>query len=407
MRVLLIIGVVFGVFISGAGLAEMPKNEARIGVLAYRGSDELQRAWLPLREYLAEAVPDWSFSLVPMTLSSAAEQIKSGQLDFVVTNPGHFVALDQIHRMSVLASRSQRKSDGRFSTEFGSTLITYKDSGIQTLQDVAGTSVVAIDADAFGGFQVAWYELERAGVDLFSDSASLTFVGFPMDQVLTRVLSKQAQVGIVRSGLIEELVREGRVDPDGFEILNTNVVYTHPDAVSTNLYPEWPFAALATTDPDLKVQVTLALLQSAESAQARKHGLEDVWAAPLPYHSVRELTQAYDARVNRPEPSGAGYYAIGLVAALMAALAGTVLLRRGAASSLPELATQDEGEDGCEKPSLTDREQEVLLLIAKGRSTKEIAIDLGISPKTVEYHRANLLRKYGARTSSQLVAMAY
>ena len=55
---------------------------------------------------------------------------------------------------------------------------------------------------------------------------------------------------------------------------------------------------------------------------------------------------------------------------------------------------------------VTPREREVLDLISMGDSTKEIARKLGISPKTVEFHRANLLRKYGARTSSQLVALS-
>ena len=36
----------------------------------------------------------------------------------------------------------------------------------------------------------------------------------------------------------------------------------------------------------------------------------------------------------------------------------------------------------------------------------EIARKLGISPKTVEFHRANLLKKYEARSSSQLIALA-
>ena len=58
------------------------------------------------------------------------------------------------------------------------------------------------------------------------------------------------------------------------------------------------------------------------------------------------------------------------------------------------------------QPELTNREREILGLIAEGFSSKEIARKLGISPKTVEFHRANLLKKYEARSSSQLVALA-
>ena len=43
--------------------------------------------------------------------------------------------------------------------------------------------------------------------------------------------------------------------------------------------------------------------------------------------------------------------------------------------------------------ALTDREREVLQLIAEGQSSKEIAALLGVSLKTVDSHRANLMEK--------------
>ena len=56
--------------------------------------------------------------------------------------------------------------------------------------------------------------------------------------------------------------------------------------------------------------------------------------------------------------------------------------------------------------SLTAREREVLCHICGGQSSKQIAQSLGISPKTVEYHRANLLQKTKAGTTPHLVQMA-
>lgn len=56
--------------------------------------------------------------------------------------------------------------------------------------------------------------------------------------------------------------------------------------------------------------------------------------------------------------------------------------------------------------SLTGREREVLHLAAEGHSNAEIALRLGISPRTVEVHRANLLRKLGLRSQTDLVRYA-
>lgn len=53
--------------------------------------------------------------------------------------------------------------------------------------------------------------------------------------------------------------------------------------------------------------------------------------------------------------------------------------------------------------SLSDREREVLELVAKGLMNKVIAQDLGISERTVEVHRAQVMTKLGVRTLAQLV----
>ena len=55
---------------------------------------------------------------------------------------------------------------------------------------------------------------------------------------------------------------------------------------------------------------------------------------------------------------------------------------------------------------LTDRERQVVTLIAEGRMNKEIARTLSISPKTVEKHRANLMTKLDRHNISQLTVFA-
>ncbi|MFP5462111.1 MAG: response regulator transcription factor [Gammaproteobacteria bacterium] len=53
------------------------------------------------------------------------------------------------------------------------------------------------------------------------------------------------------------------------------------------------------------------------------------------------------------------------------------------------------GSRGAGDEELTPRQGEVLVRIARGASTKEIAFDLGLSPKTVEAHRARLMERLG------------
>jgi DNA-binding NarL/FixJ family response regulator len=67
------------------------------------------------------------------------------------------------------------------------------------------------------------------------------------------------------------------------------------------------------------------------------------------------------------------------------------------------------GEHGPQQPGLdllTGREREVLLGIARGRTNKEIAAELGISHRTVESHRESLMRKLQIRTVAELTRFA-
>ncbi len=52
---------------------------------------------------------------------------------------------------------------------------------------------------------------------------------------------------------------------------------------------------------------------------------------------------------------------------------------------------------------LTPREREIAALLVEGKTSKMIARDTDLSPRTVEMHRASLMRKFAASTSSELV----
>ncbi|MEW6673965.1 MAG: response regulator transcription factor [Thermodesulfobacteriota bacterium] len=56
--------------------------------------------------------------------------------------------------------------------------------------------------------------------------------------------------------------------------------------------------------------------------------------------------------------------------------------------------------------ALTPREQEVMVLLAEGRSIQQVADKLFISPKTAENHRANIMRKLGLHSTLELVRYA-
>ena len=57
-------------------------------------------------------------------------------------------------------------------------------------------------------------------------------------------------------------------------------------------------------------------------------------------------------------------------------------------------------------PTITNKEKQVLALIADGLTTKEIGVELNISFYTVETHRKKLLHKFEVKNSAQLIVKA-
>jgi DNA-binding NarL/FixJ family response regulator len=96
-----------------------------------------------------------------------------------------------------------------------------------------------------------------------------------------------------------------------------------------------------------------------------------------------------------------------LVHACRTAMRGESFLYAGVASTLVRdyLERLRRGER-LPKAVLTEREEEVVKLIAEGNSSKEIASTLVISVKTVERHRANILAKLGMRDRTELTRYA-
>ncbi|HFE66241.1 MAG TPA: response regulator transcription factor, partial [Chloroflexi bacterium] len=96
-----------------------------------------------------------------------------------------------------------------------------------------------------------------------------------------------------------------------------------------------------------------------------------------------------------------------LVTAIRTVYQGEVFLYPSLAARLVQGYVKQDLPDGSAPPdNLTQREREVLILIADGLTNAEIAEQLGISVKTVDRHRENLMRKLNLHSRVDLVKYA-
>ena len=91
--------------------------------------------------------------------------------------------------------------------------------------------------------------------------------------------------------------------------------------------------------------------------------------------------------------------------ALRSVMRGETYLSPAISRQVVEGYVQRMGAGAADDP-LTPRQREVLKRIAEGRSTKEIAFELGLSVKTVETHRAQVMERLGIREVAGLVRYA-
>lgn len=106
---------------------------------------------------------------------------------------------------------------------------------------------------------------------------------------------------------------------------------------------------------------------------------------------------------------GKGSEPVDIVRAVRAVHAGDALLSATATRALITryLAPEPVDVDRSVLQHLTERELEVLVLVARGRSNQEIASDLFISPHTAKTHVNRTMTKLGAHDRAQLVIVAY
>jgi DNA-binding NarL/FixJ family response regulator len=158
-------------------------------------------------------------------------------------------------------------------------------------------------------------------------------------------------------------------------------------------------------------QLTFAALMTTDLWEAKGPWAEAIraWAATAePYPLARVLLHAAAAALNAGDRDGASDTL--LRAAALAQDLGArpltdqiaALAQRGRIGLGPAPVS---GADGL--PGLTSRELEVLRLVAAGRSNRDIAADLFISPKTASVHVSNILGKLGVASRGEAAAAAY
>lgn len=260
----------------------------KIGILAYRPKVQVLAQWSPLAAALDKAIPGYSFVVEAYDYKEMQAAVEARNVDFVLTNPGAYVLMQHRSGLSAPLATLHNLERGKPVAAFGGVIFTLATrSDISQLADLRGKTVAATATGSLGGYQMQAYELVQNGFRLPWD-IKLMETEMPHDRVVDAVLNGQADVGFVRSGVLESLADEKKLKLANFKIINRQNI-DFPLQLSTRLYPEWPFVALPHTDKGLKRKVAAFLLSLDANASLIKslriHGFD----VPASYEPVEDL----------------------------------------------------------------------------------------------------------------------
>lgn len=267
-------------------------GEYTVVVRAIQGVEAARQRWRPTIDALDELIPEHRFRLQPVVSLTALNRLAERKAyQFVLTNPSSFVELRERHGARALASLINKRQGGA-QTRFGSVIFVRADrDDIIELKDLRGKTLMAVSELAFGGWRVAWLEMLKQGFDPYRELGELSFAGGIQPRVVEAVLKGEADAGVVRTDMLEGLARKGRVDMRYIRILNNKDDPSFPFFLSTDLYPEWPFAVMPGVPDKLAQRVESVLLSLGEDSEAARLGGYIGWTSPADYGPVRRLMQ--------------------------------------------------------------------------------------------------------------------
>lgn len=263
----------------------------KIGVLNSDTSNAPDDRWKALQKYLQQQIPEKNIQVSNESFDGLADAIASRNLDFIIANPAHYTEWAYRFGLSSPLATVVREFDNKPLRTFGGVIFTRNDNDlVNTAKDIPNKKIAVASLECFAGFRMQQFELKTHDVEVNPDSDLVQLVSSP-EQIIQSVMDKTADIGFLRTGVLESMSQNSQLDLAALKIINRQKLHGYPFLSSTRLYPEWVIAASPLTDQDLLKKVTSSLLSiKPDDAVARELGIHG-FDVPADYSSVLKVLQ--------------------------------------------------------------------------------------------------------------------
>ncbi len=264
-------------------------GNARFAVLAFRPKPETMLRWQPVVDYLNGVGLSRKVELAVYSYKELEEAVAAKEVDFVLTQPSHYIILTYAQGLHSPLATLIEEDDGHEMSTFGGVIVSRADrQDIKDLSDLRGKRLAVSSKTSLGSYQMQAREILKAGLNVQED-AEVVELGQPQDKSVQAILNGEADAAFVRTGLIEAMAREGKLDLSWLKVVNAQKAAGFPFVLSTRLYPEWPLSAMPWTDGDLAREMASAILAMPHGGMAAKAAKIHGFTIPGDYRPVDEL----------------------------------------------------------------------------------------------------------------------
>ena len=229
-----------------------------IGVFQHQPKAVLAEPYARFFEHLDTLLPQHQVTYRLLDETQLREAIRRNELDVVFANPNLYQIIRQNNALtSPIATLERQAGQARFSS-LGGVIFTRADASLTTLAELTSAKIAVPSLLHTGGFRVPAFELYKAGVSL--ESLDIVETG-GHHRVVEAVVSGQAEVGMVRTGILEYLARQGQLELSQIKVIQPRQLNGFPYRLSSELVAEWPFFALMHLDTQTIKDLTVALFE--------------------------------------------------------------------------------------------------------------------------------------------------
>ncbi|AHJ11876.1 EAL domain-containing protein [Sulfurospirillum multivorans] len=257
----------------------------RLGILAFRPKEQALSQWQPFATYLQDTIKK-PIALHIYNYPEFTHAVANHEVDIILTNPGHYIVLKNRHKLSAPLVTQITQKNHTILTQFAGVIFTRHDSPLRALNDLKNVKIAVTNTDSLGGYQMQAYELALKGI--MPKQTHLVITGMPHDKVIESVLSRKADVGFVRTNVVEDMREEGKLALSDIKIINEQNDLNFPYIRSTRLYPEWPLVVVAGFDEHVARALTVALLALSPESEAARSAQIYGFTVPADYKGVED-----------------------------------------------------------------------------------------------------------------------